>query len=128
MLNEPLTLSASRGRVRLSLGCTPLGQDLCITLTGGDREHIGSVALAQRDGTLRSLTVPHHREEDLARLLASRVCSAAQVTVTAICGIHLDHIEPFEIQDVLALAETLTDQLIGALSKDGEKDDPPGPL
>ncbi len=112
MLTEPLHLSADRGRVRLKLVCLPLGKDLCVTLSGGDREHVGAVALAQADGSLGALTVPGHREEELARKLAERVSRHAQATVCVACGIHLERIQPSEIADVLALADQLTDDLI----------------
>jgi hypothetical protein len=116
MLTEALHLSAEHGRVRLKLICLPMGRDLCVTLSGGDREHIGAIALGQADGTTESLLVPKHREEELARKLAGRLARHAQVTVSVACGIHLEKIQPSEIADVLALADQLTDDLIRWIS------------
>jgi gallate decarboxylase subunit D len=122
----PIELSAERGRLRLHLRCLPLGQDLCVTLSGGDREHIGAVALSQprpngeapekTSATTSVLALPGHREDELARRIASHLATRLGVTVCVACGIHLDAIQPQELTDVLDLAEELTQSLLERLS------------
>jgi gallate decarboxylase subunit D len=95
-----------------------LGCDLQVALRGGDREHIGAVAVSQprqslRAGGARSATTSviallGHKEDELARRVAGRLASSLGVTVCVACGIHVDDISPEEIQDVLEMADELT--------------------
>ncbi len=113
--DQPITLEARRGRLHLRLTALYLGQDLSVTLSGGDRPHIGAVALGQSDVSVRVLSVPGHREEILALRLAQDLATKIQATVCLACGIHLDRIRPEEIQDALELAEALVRELPGHL-------------
>ena len=112
---RPIILETRRGRLHLRLAALFLGQDLCVTLSGGDRPHIGAVALGQSGASARVLSVPGHREEALALRLARDLASEIQATVCLACGIHLDGIRPEEIQDALELAEALVRDLPGHL-------------
>lgn len=119
----PIVLETARGRLRLRLTCLPMGEDLCVTLTGGDREHLGAVALAGPGGPPAALTVPGHREADLASELASRLSDRTGRTVCVACGIHLDRITPSEIQDVHDLSIQLAKELGGRLEAPGKSAD-----
>jgi len=110
---EPIALEANRGRIHLRMRALFMGRDLCVTLCGGDRPHIGAVALAPPGGSASALSLPKHREEELTRKIASTLASEFNVTVCVACGVHLDGILEGEIRDVLELAEELT----GALSE-----------
>lgn len=111
-----IRLDAQRGRLHLHLTALRMGQDLCVTLTGGDREHLGAVALARPDAELCGLTVPGHREQELACEVAELLASRLQVTVCVACGIHLDQILKFEIEEALELSRELTRQLLASLA------------
>lgn len=114
---EPVTLTASRGRVALRMTCVAMGRDLAVSLAGGDREHIGAVALGlprpKGDGATTSvLAVLGHREDDLARNLATRLASRLGVAVCVACGIHVDGISREELAAVLELSAELADRLV----------------
>jgi gallate decarboxylase subunit D len=121
-----IELSAERGRVRLHLRCLRLGEDLCVTLSGGDREHIGAVALSQprisheepgkTSTTTSVLALQGHREDELARRIASHLASRLGATVCVACGIHVDAIQPRELSDVQELSEELTKALLERLA------------
>lgn len=111
----PIVLETAKGRLCLRLTCLPMGEDLCVTLTGGDREHLGAVALARPGTAPEILAVPGHREADLASGIAFHLASRAERAVCVACGIHLDRITPAEIQDVLDLSRQLAEELIGCL-------------
>lgn len=88
-----------------------MGRDLSVTLSGGDRPHIGAVALRQPGAPCSALALPKHRESDLARDIASQLASEFKATVCVACGVHLDEILPEEIEDVFKVAEKLTRKL-----------------
>ena len=97
-------------------------EDVVVELTGGDRPHIGAVALAQLRPSLKNpnevsattsvLTCLGHQEDDLARGMASRIAKQAKMNTVVICGIHLDEISEDEIRDVLTGAALLEDEVL----------------
>ena len=121
----PILLEARRGRLSLHLGAILMGQDLAVTLSGGDRPHIGAVALSQArpslkgDGSLGATTsvlaLLGHKEDDLARALAARLAATLGASVCVACGIHLEGILPDELTLVPSLVEELTLELIRRL-------------
>ncbi len=121
----PLVLTRERGRLALRLTCVPMGRDLAVTLAGGDRPHLGAVALSQPrpsgledGGTSAStsvITLLGHKEDELARSLAARLASGLGGAVCVACGIHLERIQAQELQDVLELAEDLALEALARL-------------
>jgi hypothetical protein len=132
----PLDLARARGRVALRLTCVALGRDLAVTLSGGDRPHIGAVAVSQprpslREGGPRSastsvITLPAHKEDDLARAVAARFAAALDAVVTVACGIHMDVIRPEEFKDVQELADQLVEEALARLGGTPRPTDPAG--
>lgn len=118
-----IELGAHRGRIRLTLRCLRMGNDLCVALSGGDREHIGAVALSEprsenggkKGATTSVLTLRGHREDELARRIASHLSAHTGVAVCVACGIHVDAIQATELTDVLELSEELTRSLLERL-------------
>lgn len=106
-----IALRRARGRVALRLTAERLGADLAVTLSGGDRPHVGAVAVSQprpdRGATTSVLALLGHREDELARELAARLAAATRGVVTVACGVHLEAIRPEEIEVVRALARAL---------------------
>ena len=102
-----------------------MGKDLCVSLSGGDRPHIGAVALSQArpslkgDGTLSAstsvLTLLGHKEDDVAKALAQRLAASLDASVCVACGIHLEGILPEELAQVPSLLEGLTAELLERL-------------
>lgn len=118
--------TARRGRIVLRLTCVRMGRDLNVSLAGGDREHIGAVALAQARPSLSDpgrtsssvsvLAILGHKEDELARGIASGLAAALGVTVCVACGIHLDGLTPEEMAEVPILAGELVEELRGRLA------------
>jgi hypothetical protein len=124
-MERMISLEAHRGRISLQLVATRMGRDLCVALSGGDRAHIGAVALSQArpslqgDGSVSATTsvlaLTGHKEDELARALAARLAVSLDATVCVSCGIHVDGIQGEELQAVAALAEELTLELMERL-------------
>lgn len=120
-----ISLEAARGRIRLRLCAVAMGRDLTVTLAGGERAHIGAVALSQARPSLEGgggisastsvLTLAGHKEDELARSLAARLAIHRDGAVCVACGIHVDAITPGELRDVQELAGELLERLIGQL-------------
>lgn len=91
-------------------------------VTGGDRPHLGAVAVAQpresladplkTSATTSNITLLGHKEDVLARSAASRVASAGSTNVVVCCGIHVENILPEEIDGIEAICNEMIDEAI----------------
>jgi hypothetical protein len=98
-----------RGRTRLCLEVKKIGADTLLWMYGG-KKHIGAVALSYFQNNkikTKLLTVPGHREAELAEALAQKAANVYKTTALATVGIHLDKISQKEINTVMELATKL---------------------
>ncbi len=119
-------MAAGRGNRRLLAVACRAGDDLVVTLTGGERPHVGCVVLAQAHPargeaarvrvTSSVVAIPPHREEALARPLAERLAQTLNATVVVSAGVHDDNLSPEGIADYLRLGEELAAALLDALA------------
>ncbi len=101
------------------------GSDISICIGGGERYHIGAVALAvprpslknphQQSATTSVLTVCGHKEDDLVRRAAQRFATAFGCCVCVQAGLHIDDASPEEIQMLWANYEAVLEELEVAL-------------
>lgn len=113
-------------RFTLKMSIERMGQDLNVSLHGGDVAHIGAVALAvphpglrdkeEVDASVSLLAVTGHKEDELARKISYALATAFNCTVSAACGIHLENATAQEIKDVLKVSDQLLEQAINELA------------
>jgi hypothetical protein len=109
------------GRIEIILEAKKVGDDYLLTLTGG-REHVGAVAIGLFDeksqrASSSVITLPGHREEQLALQGARQVSRATRKTTVFVAGIHQDNISPEEITDVVSAAEEMVENFIAFFEK-----------
>lgn len=120
--------------VRVAMGEAPrrleavavwCGPDLVVCVGGGSRYHVGAAATATVLPSLKDsrrltssasvITVPGHKEDEIARAAALRLARALHCTVTVTAGIHIDNASPEDIAALVADFEALIDRLLTAL-------------
>lgn len=121
-----ILIERQRGRVRLQLQFLAMGADGCVIFTGGDRPHLGAVAVGQAreslahtgkpSATVSNITLPGHKEDDLARSIAARLAAVTTANIAVCCGIHLDAITAEEITAVQQLSDDMLDELLSKLT------------
>lgn len=94
--------SAPASTAELEAVCVGCGPDLVVVVGGGERYHVGAVALglslpslkdpARRTSSGYLVPVPGHKEEDLAREGSLRLSRALARNVVVTVGIHDDAI------------------------------------
>ena len=109
-----------------------LGQDLLVAIWGGERPHIGAVAVAQprpslKDNRLRSATAsvfcyPGHKDDIVAKEAAEKISSALNTNVTVTTGIHWDDIDEAGIKAVIENSRELVKRIIEKITTKGTKD------
>lgn len=98
------------------------GEDLCVSICGGERAHIGAASLAvyepERDSaTVSTLTVFTHRDDRISRRAAKQLSRALRCTVCVSAGLHIDAPAAGELETLLencdeccaALARAITE-------------------
>jgi gallate decarboxylase subunit D len=104
--------------------CIACGEDLVVVVGGGERHHIGAVALSISMPSLKDphkltnssyLTpVPGHKEEDLARQGSLRLSKRLHKNVLLSVGIHDDGITREGIQRYIDLFNRLIEDILAA--------------
>ncbi len=108
-------------RIEITLEAKKLGEDYLLTLTGG-KEHAGAVAVGlfdEKSGRASSsvISLPGHREEQLALDSAKRVSKATGKTSVVVAGIHVDNISLEEIKEIVSAAEEMLGNFIASCEK-----------
>lgn len=103
-----------------------MGEDICLILTGGDHPHIGAVAVAQVRASLESegklsssvsnITILGHKEDEIARKMASIAAITAHSNAVACCGIHSDNMTQGEIEIILDACEKMLEEATAYIS------------
>lgn len=112
-------LEVGAGRSYVALTYQHIGDDLSVTITGGNRPHIGAVAFAYSVGntiSVQTLSAPNHKEAELAANAAKEICQATGHAVLVSCGIHIDHASSEEIDILCCHTKSLQTQLLSKLS------------
>ncbi len=102
-----------------------VGKDIVASVTGGDRLHVGAVAVAQctpgvihpdrQSVSVSVLTLPGHKEDEIARETARRLSEAFSVNAVVTAGMHWDGISAEGIETAVRNTQTLADAIIGKL-------------
>ena len=108
-------------RIEIILEAKKIGDDYLLILMGG-REHVGAVGIGHFDeksqrASSSVVTMPGHREEQLALQGARQVSRATKKTTVFVAGIHQDNISPEEIKDVVSAAEEMIADFIAFCEK-----------
>lgn len=89
------------------------GEDLSICIFGGDRPHIGAVALGvgnihgldlKYSPTVSSISVVDHKDDEIARKVAKEVAKKLKIQVVVSVGIH---IENAKIDDIVIIEKNI---------------------
>jgi hypothetical protein len=116
-----IQLRTRHGRIDISLTAYPMGNDLCVILTGGDTPHLGAVSAASPDMQTKTVAFESHKEYHVTEMATSHLRESFDGNVAVCCGIHLDNIGKQEIADVMELAEQLVLELCAQLKNDNGK-------
>lgn len=113
-------IARGHGRLTVRAEYRRVGADLLVTISGGDRPHIGAAALAGPDAPPAAVTLAGHRETQLALEAAEHLRGILLGAVLVSCGIHVDDADREQIR---ILCEN-TRELIGALAEELSREGP----
>jgi len=112
----------TKSRITLNLYTISMGDDLCVVITGGERPHLGAVALSLVRPSISSpledsastsiLTVIGHKEDEIVRKAGHALASKLGKNVVVSCGVHIDNITGEEIITVNNIIDEMIEELI----------------
>jgi hypothetical protein len=113
---------------RLTARVHELDTDVVVVVGGGDRPHVGCVVLAVPNPgrgasgsspTVSLLTIPPHKEEPIARVVAETVCGRLGRVTAVTAGVHEDGIDRDGIECYLRLGGELAAAVADAIERTG---------
>jgi len=84
-----------------------------VTVAGGDKSHIGAVAIIDENGNLTSTTFPNHKETIIAESWANTLHEKYMQPVVVAAGIHYDGINKEGINKVVEASGWLLESVVG---------------
>lgn len=112
--SRPIPFAAGRGRHRVWGHAYRLSDGIAVTLVGGDRPHIGAVAVAiprpssadpsRVSPSISVITVVGHKDDIIARDVADRLCRALNRIVVVVAGVHIEGATRADIRRAVANA------------------------
>ncbi len=127
MIKE-LTINTSEGEYDLSASVRLIGQDILVAIWGGEKPHIGAVAMAQprpslKDPEITSSTASvfsyvGHKEDELAKAAAEILAAALKTKVVVTAGIHWDNLPEEGIQRVIKNSGILVEIILRKIANE----------
>jgi predicted component of type VI protein secretion system len=118
---DVLHFHSGEGRYALHAVVASCGADVVVIVGGGEGPHVGAVALAISHPSLKDpskpsqtaslLTVPGHKEGELARAASMQLARAIHRTVVVSVGIHVEDASKDEINQLVEAFNALIDEI-----------------
>ena len=122
MVAKSFTIQTHEGEYDIAASVRLIGRDVLVAIWGGEKPHIGAVAMAQARPSLKD---PHvtsstasvfayvgHKEDELAKATAEILAAALQVNVVVTAGIHWDNLSIKGIQQIVRNSNILVDLIL----------------
>lgn len=126
MATLAFTVQTEEDAYNLSANVRLIGADVLVAIWGGERPHIGAVAVAQPRPSLKDPAVTSasasviclvgHKEDELAKATAEILAAALKTQVVVTAGIHWDNLAPEAIQRIVRHSEILVEIILTRLA------------
>jgi hypothetical protein len=116
------TIKTDTGAYDLTASARWIVPDLLVAIWGGEKPHIGAVAMAQPRPSLKDPEVTSstasvfsyvgHKEDELAKATAEILAATLKTNVIVTAGIHWDNLPEEGIQRVIHNSEILVEMIL----------------
>ncbi|UCF91170.1 MAG: hypothetical protein JSW39_23305 [Desulfobacterales bacterium] len=120
------SVNTHAGAYDLSASARLIGRDLLVAIWGGEKPHIGAVAVAQPRPSLKNpeitsasasvICIIGHKEDELAKATAEVLAATLNTRVVVTAGIHWDNIAAEGIRSVIRNSEILVEMILDRLA------------
>jgi hypothetical protein len=122
MIIKEFIVKTEEDSYNLTASVRLIGADVLVAIWGGEKPHIGAVAVAQPRPSLKDPDVTSasasviclvgHKEDELAKAAAEILAAALNTRVVVTAGIHWDNLDPQGIQRIIQNSEILVDMIL----------------
>jgi hypothetical protein len=115
-------VSTNQGEYDVEAHVRSIGEDLLVAISGGEKPHIGAVAVAQPRPSLKDPEVTSatasvfcyvgHKEDDLAKHAAENLAASFNTRVVVTAGIHWDNLSEEGIRKVMQNSRRLMELIV----------------
>lgn len=124
---QSFKLSEGTGKCIVEAITVMCGKDLNVTIGGGEKYHIGAVAIAvprnefkegkKRTASTSVICVQGHREDELSYKCAKYLATELDCVVIVTIGAHIDNISQDEFQEILDNVNKILEKVINVISQ-----------
>ncbi len=122
MVHKSFTIQTHEGEYDIAASVRLIGRDVLVTIWGGEKPHIGAIAMAQPRPSLKDagvtsatasvFTYVGHKEDELAKATAEILAATLNTNVVVTAGIHWDNLSSDGIQKIIRNSEILVDMIL----------------
>ena len=122
MSKTELMLKTDTGAYDLTASVRWIGPDLLVAIWGGEKPHIGAVAVAQPRPSLKDPEVTSasasvicnigHKEDELVKAAAEILASILKTQIVVAAGIHWDNLDEDGIQRIIKNSKILVEMIL----------------
>jgi len=115
-------LKTDTGAYDLTASVRRIGPDLLVAIWGGEKPHIGAVAVAQPRPSLKDPEVTSatasvicnvgHKEDELVKAASEILASVLKTQVVVAAGIHWDNLDENGIQTIIKNSRILVEMIM----------------
>ena len=125
MIDHDFHVHTNEGAYDISASVKLIGPDVLVAIWGGEKPHIGAVAMAQPRPSLKDPGVTSstasvfsyvgHKEDEIAKSAAEILAASLKTRVVVTAGIHWDNLSSAGIQRVIQNSQILLDLIMEKL-------------
>lgn len=123
-----LKISLGVGKYKVDLMLTQVGRDVVVVVSGGEKPHVGAVAMAvprpslkdatQLSSTSSVLTMIGHKDDEVARLASETLARELGKVVVVSAGIHTEKASKTDIQRLVRNSKDAVRKAVEILKRD----------
>lgn len=120
-------IQEGQGKYEVTLQAIKSGGDLTVIIHGGEKPHIGAIAVsiprpslknvAIMSATTSVITLVGHKEDDLAKEIAEDITKITHRTTVVIAGLHIEQASSKDIDILISNVNKLVNKLKNLLIK-----------
>jgi len=121
-------IDTHEGEYDISASVRLIGPDVLVAIWGGEKPHIGAVAMSQPRPSLKDPAVTSstasvfayvgHKEDELAKAAAEILAATLKTNVVVTAGIHWDNLPPEGIQRVIKNSNLLVEMILEKIANE----------
>lgn len=126
MATEEFSIQTNEDAYNLSASIRLIGENVLVAIWGGEKPHIGAVAVAQPRPSLKDPEVTSasasviclvgHKEDELVKAAAEILAAVLETQVVVTAGIHWDNLAPEAIQHIVRNSEILVEMILARIA------------